>query len=69
MGRCQHCQKLTHSEHVNVYFHKEELQKIQELQYLDTWATPYQYACTEPHEIGKLKCGDIIIHFLVSENE
>lgn len=67
MSRCQHCKKLTHSEDLIVEFDAKDLEKVRELREMETWFSPYQYANedTKKEEIGKLKCGDIWIHFLV----
>lgn len=67
MSRCQHCNKLTHSENMNVRYKSFDMDKIIELQSLENWTPAYQYL-SDPLEIGKLKCGDITIHFIV-ENE
>jgi len=72
MARCQHCKKLTHSEHVDIYFDLKDFEKIQELDCLKDWAPVYLYSNGEmnPSEIGKLKCGDIVLHFIaVKEKE
>lgn len=71
MTRCQHCQKLTHSEDLIVYFKREDYEKVEELQRLINWTPKYLYDNLEktkspPEEYGKLKCGDIYIHFFVS---
>ena len=65
MARCQHCNKLTHSEHLNVYFNVEDMDKIHEVMSLQDWTPAYMYSQSlpSPEEIGKLKCGDIWIHF------
>jgi hypothetical protein len=66
MTRCQHCNKLTHSEHVNVYFKTCDFDTISEITSLTAWTAVYIYADqkTPPEEYGKLKCGDIILHFI-----
>ncbi len=65
MSRCQHCNKLTHSEDLNVFFNIEDFEKVNELYSLRAWTSRYLYANDgPPEEIGKLKCGDIWIHFL-----
>ena len=74
MTRCQHCKKLTHSEDLNVYFKKEDVDKVFELEELEKWTPKYLYSQSELsnsplEEFGKLKCGDIYIHFVVSYND
>lgn len=66
MTRCQHCNKLTHSHHLNVYVNSNDMDKVVELQSLIDWTTAYMYAnkSTDPREYGTLKCGDIILHFI-----
>ncbi len=64
MSRCQHCNKLTHSQHIKVYFEIEEFEKITELYELKEWIPAYMYDSSRD-EIGKLKCGDMWIHFCV----
>lgn len=70
MTRCQHCKKLTHSEHIVVEYNIEDQDKIHELISLENWIPHYLYH--EPSnlttEYGKLKCGDIWIHFKIKEN-
>jgi len=68
MSRCQHCNKLTHSEDLYVKFDVKEMDKIQELQILEKWTPAYQYTA-DPSEIGKMKCGDIIIHFMAESEK
>lgn len=66
MARCQHCNKLTHSEHLDVEFELEDIQKVGELSVLQNWFSAWQYQ-NDPcraREYGKLKCGDIWIHFI-----
>lgn len=68
MSRCQHCNKLTHSEDLYVEYDITDQDKIFELTSLNEWVPKYQYR--DPHnfpirEYGKLKCGDIYIHFIV----
>lgn len=65
MSRCQYCHKLTHSEHLIVEYSPENQDKVYELTFLKEWTPKYQYATSEsdPAEYGKLKCGDIYIHF------
>lgn len=72
MSRCQHCKKLTHSEHLFVYFDKKDIEKVMELQQLETWIPKYMYFNIQsegnpPSEYGQLKCGDIVIHFVQKE--
>jgi Protein of unknown function (DUF551) len=74
MSRCQHCKKLTHSEHLKVYFKEEDFEKIQELTSLEKWTPKYLYPKDElhkslPEEYGMLKCGDIYIHFIMSKSD
>jgi hypothetical protein len=71
MGRCQYCDKLTHSEDVNVYFKQDGFDKIFELSRLKEWLPRYAYSNheTPSNEYGKLKCGDIILHFIKLEEE
>ncbi len=66
MTRCQHCDKLTHSEDLEVYFDIKDIDKVFELQSLEKWTPVYMYTYkpTQPNEYGKLKCGDIYIHFI-----
>ena len=68
MSRCQHCNKLTHSEDLNVYFDIKDHDKIEELMDLENWQSAWKYSFGEinPLEIGKLKCGDVIIHFFAN---
>lgn len=69
MSRCQHCNKLTHSEDLVVYYSKEDHDKISELSSLKDWMPLYMYSRNDdypPLEYGKLKCGDIWIHFRVT---
>ena len=68
MTRCQHCKKLTHSADLYVKFDVEDMDKIHELQSLQHWTSAFQYYFNDnPLEIGKLKCGDIYIHFIAKE--
>ena len=69
MSKCQHCNKLTHSEHLNVFFDLKDYDKIEELMTLAEWHSDYHYKSNNPEEIGKLKCGDIYIHFLCKKSE
>jgi hypothetical protein len=64
MTRCQHCKKLTHSEHMNVYFDIEDMDKIREFQELEQWRPALAYEAEDPNEIGKMKIGDIFLHFI-----
>lgn len=72
MTRCQRCKKLTHPEDLYVSYKMEDFEKVHELICLENWTPKYMYnslqleACSK-NEYGKLKCGDIYIHFLVSE--
>jgi hypothetical protein len=66
MTRCQHCAKLTHGEHLYVEYDSQDADKIIELATLKNWIAGYQYD-NQPTEIGKLKCGDIWIHFLIKQ--
>ena len=67
MTRCQHCKKLTHSEDLFVEFDIADMDKIHELVALIDWQPFFMYA-NDHHggsaEYGKLKCGDIWIHFV-----
>jgi len=72
LTRCQHCNKLTHSEDLYVKFHSKDFDKIYELTSLEHWTPKFMYS--EPskeaiEEYGKLKCGDIYIHFLMIKDE
>ncbi len=69
MSRCQHCKKLTHSEDLYVKYKVEDFEKVYELVGISGWTHKFMYddkelrnSCAE--EYGKLKCGDIYIHFL-----
>jgi hypothetical protein len=66
MTKCQHCKKLTHSEHLNVYYHPKDQEKIHELTQMENWTPKYMYQnpSDNPLEYGKLKVGDIVIHFI-----
>ncbi len=64
MTRCQHCKKLTHSEDLNVYFDMADYDKVSELRDMEKWVPAFMYNNHQPSEVGKLKCGDIIIHFI-----
>lgn len=66
MSRCQHCNKLTHSEDLFLEYNASDHAKVVELTRLDSWIPAYMYANESNfklHEFGKLKCGDIWIHF------
>jgi len=64
MSRCQHCNKLTHSEDLIVEYEIKDQDKVYELTNLENWTPAYMYAHNpSPNEYGKLKVGDIYIHF------
>ena len=72
MSRCQHCNKLTHSEHLDVYFDAIDFDKIAEFHELQNWTPKFMYSSNDermnnPCEYGKLKIGDIIVHFIQME--
>ena len=71
MARCQHCKRLTHSEHLIVYYDREDHEKVYELVALENWIPVYQYHRDDPHisldEYCKLECGDIHIHFRIKK--
>jgi hypothetical protein len=71
MTRCQHCNKLTHSEDVWVEYDIKDHEKITELQSLVGWKSPWEYWNKDypPNEVGKLKCGDIYLHFLAKKTK
>lgn len=72
MARCQHCNKLTHSEHLYVEYDIADMDKIKELTSLVGWTPGYQYyddAMVGAAEYGKLLCGDIYIHFIAKNVE
>ena len=71
MAKCQHCNKLTHSEDVDVYFDIKDYEKIKELYELKNWLCAWQYSqgVINPSEIGKLRCGDIVLHFIALKEE
>ena len=74
MTRCQHCNKLTHSEDLDVYYAIEDQEKIHELIDLSNWTCKYMYnkndkRMNNPNEYGKLKCGDIYIHFIAKKKD
>ena len=67
MTRCQHCKKLTHSEDFYVHYDLKDQDKIVELTNMPEWIPKYMYSTISyenPHEYGKLKIGDIYIHFV-----
>lgn len=66
MTRCQHCDKLTHTEHMYVEFYENDMDKVYELRRLIDWDDKfiYQHMGIHPNEYGRLKCGDIYIHFI-----
>lgn len=69
MSRCQHCKKLTHSEDLDVYFDIKDHEKVSEFLSLLAWTPKYNYDPGDErllnlNECGKLKVGDIIIHFI-----
>ncbi len=69
MSRCQYCKKLCHSEDLDVYYDIEDSEKISELQSMEFWTPKYMYLNNDErrnnrNEYGKLKVGDIIIHFI-----
>ena len=68
MSRCQHCFRLTHSEHLKVYFSSEDFEKVEELFRSKEWSGAYLYDHSKD-EIGLLKCGDIYIHFCMIRKE
>lgn len=69
MTRCPHCKKITHSEDLIVYYDIADQDKICELVQMADWTPPYLYSRNDehfiPNEYGKLKCGDIYIHFRI----
>lgn len=70
MTRCQHCNKLTHSEDLYVRVSVKDMDKVHELARLTDWMMAYQYSYNgdlSPKEYGKLKCGDIHIHFMLQD--
>ena len=73
MTRCQHCNKLTHCEHLVVYYAPNEHGKVSELTDSVNWLFLFQYPGNDPYlhhnEYGRLKCGDIYIHFRVQPPE
>lgn len=67
MSRCQHCKKLTHTEHLYVEYQKKDLELIDEMSKDINFDFAYSYlGHLTPHlgEYGRLKCGDIYIHFV-----
>ena len=72
MSRCQHCNKLTHSEDLYVEYDVADQDKIIELRSLIGWTPRYKYyegADCSRSEYGKLKCGDIYIHFIAKSKD
>lgn len=69
MARCQHCNKLTHSEDLYVYADVKDYDKIQELMEYVEWVPAYQYIPKFKEELGYLKKGDIKIRFLAMRSE
>ncbi len=72
MTRCQHCKKLTHSADLYVSYKTDDFEKVHELIGLSNWTPKYMYEKNEiekssPSEYGKLKCGDIYVHFVSSQ--
>jgi hypothetical protein len=72
MSRCQHCKKLTHSEDVNVYYDVINQEAINELAQMEHWTPKFLYAQDDfrsnaPQEFGKLRVGDIVLHFIASK--
>ncbi len=75
MSRCQHCKKLTHSEDLIVEYDSIDHDKVYELLNLEGWTSKYEYQ--DPDDpmfkdksiYGKLKCGDIYIHFKMRKND
>jgi hypothetical protein len=73
MSRCQHCNKLTHSEHLDVFYDPKDSDKLEELSMMKDWVSKWNYRqnnerVNNPYEYGKLKIGDIWIHF-IAKNE
>jgi hypothetical protein len=69
MSRCQHCNKLTHSEDLIVEYAPTDHDKVFELSTLLAWKSKWQYLDENapPNEFGKLRCGDIWIHFRIKK--
>lgn len=72
MTRCQHCKKLTHPEDLYVTYKIEDQEKVSELSGLSDWTPKFMYSHYDLEnassaEYGKLKCGDIYIHFLAKK--
>ena len=69
MTRCQHCYKLTHAEDLIVEYELCDQEKVRELVSLKDWTPKPCYSVDDPHfvpeEFGKLRCGDIVLHFRV----
>jgi hypothetical protein len=62
MSRCQNCKEVTHFEHLNVYVSTEDYETVLELEDNPNWTPVYNFA--NLYEFGKLKVGDIVIHFI-----
>jgi len=63
---------LTHSEDLFVEYNIEDQDKVFELTSLIGWTPRYQYyenAQVLHDEYGKLKCGDIYIHFIAKSKD
>ncbi len=70
MSRCQHCDKLTHNQHMNVYINIEDMEKLEELQSLASWNPAFSYNPKHNAEYGKLKLAcDIVLHFILLSKE
>lgn len=71
MARCQHCKKLTHSEHLYVEYDVSQQNQVDELSESLGWKPSSEYILSsqvKPNEYGRLKCGDIYIHFIVKSH-
>ncbi len=70
MSRCQHCNKLNHSEDLYVYVNMQDIEKIEELTRDIDWVPAYMYSKLEiPEEWGYLKKCDIKIRFILKSSE
>ena len=69
MSRCQHCNKLTHSEDLFVYVDVKDIDKVDELMRDIDWVPAYLYNSNIPEEFGYLKKCDIKIRFLLMKSE
>jgi hypothetical protein len=70
LSRCQYCNKLTHSEDLFVEYDISDQGKVVELASLIGWIPFYMYSGKNSSpEYGKLKCGDIYIHFIPKVNK